>query len=170
MTSAWLWMAILLLGSLCLPLTAMAQRPVPDDLIIVMKRFNCEDGCPVYRILIFGNGDVIWEGRNGVAHPGVSQTTIQPDAIRALIKDFESVDYFGLADIYGYHGSGCRNELLYKPVVLLLFVLDGRSRVLWHHDGCTGEVSKKLTALEGSIDRAVGAERWITGQGSRKKK
>jgi Domain of unknown function (DUF6438) len=167
---AWAWMAILLVAAPGLPFAATAQRSIPDDLTIVMKRFNCEDGCPVYRIVIFGDGDVIWDGRNGVAHPGVSRATIPPDAIRALIEDFESVHYFDLADIYGYRGSGCGKAAPGKPVVLLLFALDGRSRTLWHHDGCAGAVSEKLTALEESIDRAVGAERWITGKSSRREK
>jgi hypothetical protein len=156
--------ALLLLAPLCLPVAATAQRAVPDDLIIVMKRGNCEDGCPVYRILIFGNGDVIWQGRGGVARLGVIQSTIQPDEIRTLIHNFESVDYFRLDNIYGYHGSGCPASLPDKPVVLLSFSMDGQSRILRHHDGCTGEISEKLTALEDSIDRAVRAQRWITGK------
>jgi hypothetical protein len=162
--------AISLVALLCLPVVATAQRTVPDDLMIAMKRGNCEDGCPVYRILIFGNGDVIWQGRGGVARLGVVQATIQPDEIRALISGFEAVDYFKLDNIYGYHGSGCRASLPYKPMVLLLFSIDGQSRILWHYDGCTGEVSEKLTALENTIDRAVRAQRWITSEGARKQR
>jgi hypothetical protein len=159
----------LLIVLLCLPMIATAQRAVPDDLIILMQRGNCEGGCPVYRILIFGNGDVIWQGRSGVARRGIVQDAIQPDAIRALIRDFELLDYFKLDDIYGYHGSSCRASLPYKPMVILSYSIAGRSRILWHHEGCLGEISEKLRALEDSIDRAVNAERWIVAKGSRKR-
>jgi Domain of unknown function (DUF6438) len=147
-----------------LPLTVAAQRSVPDDMIIIMARGNCEDGCPVYRILIFGNGDFIWQGRTGVAHRGVIQATIEPDRIRSLIQQFVEVDYFKLEDIYGYHGSGCSASQPYKPMVLLSYSIGGQSKVLQHHDGCLGEISEKLTALEDAIDRAVQAQRLITGK------
>lgn len=156
--------AVQLTVSLCLPMAATAQRAIPDELIIVMARGNCEGGCPVYRIMIFGSGDVVWQGRAGVGHPGVAQGMIGPDAIRGLINDFESVGYFGLQDIYGYRGSGCRESRPYMPMVLLEYSIDGQSRTLLHHSGCVGEVSGKLTALEDDIDRVVQAQRWITGK------
>jgi Domain of unknown function (DUF6438) len=160
--------AIFLVGGLFLPIGAIAQQPIPDDLAIIMERSNCEDGCPVYRIIIFGDGDVIWIGRNGVVRPGVVKSAIEPDGLRMLIQDFASLDFFGLDDIYGYHGRGCQKSQLGKAVVRLLFVMDGRSRSLWHHNGCAGEVSEKLTALQNKIDLAVGAEKWIADKRFRK--
>ena len=159
------WLMAMVLAALLLQATvASAQRTIPDDLIIVMQRGNCEGGCPVYRILIFANGDAIWQGRGGVVRIGIEHSTIQPDDIRALIHDFASIDYFNIDNIYGYRGNGCRASLPEKPMVLLSYSIDGRSRTLWHHDGCTGEISEKLSALENSIDQAVHAERWTAGK------
>ena len=150
--------------ALSLPIPAAAQRSVPDDLIIIMARSNCEDGCPVYRVLIFGNGDFIWQGQTGVARRGVIQSTIEPDRIRSLIQQFADVDYFKLEDIYGYRGKGCSASQPDKPMVLLSYSIEGQSKVLWHHDGCVGDTSEKLTALEDGIDRAVQAQRLKTGK------
>jgi hypothetical protein len=150
-----------LFGLLCFPATAAGQPPIPDDTLISLQRGNCEGGCPVYRVVIFANGDVIWQGRGRVAKPGVVLSRIERDRIRALIHDFESIDYFHLENIYGYRGSGCRSSAPDMPMVITSLSMDGLSKTLSHHDGCAGEVSEKLTALENSIDEAASVDRWI---------
>lgn len=150
-----------LFGLLCFPATAGGQPSIPDDTLISLQRGNCEGGCPVYRVVIFANGDVIWQGRGRVAKPGVVLSRIERDRIRALIHDFESIDYFHLENIYGYRGSGCRSSAPDMPMVITSLSMDGLSKTLSHHDGCVGEVSEKLTALENSIDEAVSIDRWI---------
>jgi hypothetical protein len=154
---------------LCWPAIAAPPRPIPDDLVMSMQRGNCEGGCPVYRILIFANGDVIWQGRARVARLGVVLSTIERDQIRTLLEGFDSVDYFKLENIYGFRGSGCTSQKPDTPMVITSLSMGGLAKTLSHHDGCVGEVSEKLTALEDSIDKAVNAERWITGKSSGKK-
>ena len=151
---------------LCLPAVAAPQDPIPDtipkDLMISLQRGNCEGGCPVYRVLIFANGDVIWHGRYRVANVGVVLSQIERDQVRALIEDFKAIDYFQLDNIYDYLGPGCRSSAAYKPMVFMSLSMGGLSKTLSHHDGCVGEVSEKLTALENKIDKAVNTARWIT--------
>jgi hypothetical protein len=161
-----------LIGLFCLPAIAAAQSPIeiPDDTVITMQRGNCEVmECPIYRVLIFANGDVIWQGRGRVAKLGVVLSRIERDQIRALIQDFELIDYFRLENIYGIRGSGCRSSAPYMPVVRTSLSMGGLSKTLSHHDGCVGEVSEKLIALENSIDKAVNTARWITGEPPAKK-
>lgn len=174
-----------LVGLFCLPVIAQAQeparpdtvvpvrRPIPPDTVISLQRErgNCDVGdCPVYRVLIFADGDVIWQGRSRVARPGLLLSHVEPDRIRALMQDFESIDFFRLENIYGFRGSGCRSSQPDRSTVFISLTTGGRSKVLWHHDGCVGEVSAKLTTLENSIDRAVNAVRWIKGAPRAKKR
>ena len=109
---------ISIIGLFCLPAISTAQQPIPDDLVISLQRGNCEGGCPVYRVLIFANGDVIWQGRGRVARPGVALSAVEPDQIRALIRHFESIDYFHLDDIYGFSGKGCRSTTPGMPMAI----------------------------------------------------
>jgi hypothetical protein len=158
-----------LLGLLCAPAVAAPPLPIPDDLVIAMQRGNCEGGCPVYRIVIFANGDVIWQGRARVARLGVVLSTIERDQIRTLLEGFESADYLHLENIYGFRGNGCSSQKPDTPMVITSLSMGGLAKTLSHHDGCVGEVSEKLAALEDSIDNAVNAGRWITGKPSQKK-
>jgi hypothetical protein len=158
---------ILSFGLLCLPATAPAQSPItiPDDTLITLQRGNCEVmECPIYRVMIFADGDVIWQGRGRVAKLGVVLSRIERDRIRALLQDFASIDYFHLDNIYGFNGSGCRSMEPYTPTVITSLSMGGLSKILSHHDGCVGEVSEKLKALEKSIDKAADTARWISGK------
>ncbi len=160
---------IALTGLFCLPAMAAPQIPIPDDTVIIMQRGNCEGGCPVYRIIIFANGDVIWQGRGRVARLGVVLSQIERDQIRELIREFQSIDYFHLENIYGYRGRGCRSSQPDMPMVITSLSMGGLSKTIMHHDGCVGEISEKLTAIENSIDKVVNTARWITGKRPAKK-
>jgi hypothetical protein len=175
-----------LVGLLCLPAIAAppaplpadtfipVARPIPSDTVISLQRMRggCETAvCPTYRILIFDNGDVIWHGRFRVARPGVLVSHIEPDQIRMLIQDFESIDFFHLENIYGSRGAdGCQSQAPEKPYAFISLSMGGLSRTLGHYDGCVGDVSEKLAALENSIDQAVDAAQWITGKPRAKKR
>jgi Domain of unknown function (DUF6438) len=145
--------------------------PIPhDDTVISLHRGNCEiQECPVYRVLIFGDGDVIWQGRARVAKRGVALSWIEHDQILTLIQDFESIDFFHLENIYGFRGSGCQSTTPAMPMAVISLSMAGLSKIIQHHDGCVGEVSRKLAALEGSIDQAVNVARWITGKPRKKR-
>ena len=155
---------IAIIGLFCLPAIATAQQPIPDDLVISLQRGNCEGGCPVYRVLIFANGDVIWQGRGRVARPGVALSAVERDQIRALLQDFDSIDYFHLENIYGFRGTGCRSTTPGASMVITSLSMGGVSRILSHYQGCAGEIPDRLTALENSIDKVVNAARWIVGE------
>ena len=160
-------LGILCFGLFCWPAIAPAQSPItiPDDTVITLQRGNCEVmECPVYRVVIFADGDVIWQGRGRVAKLGVALGRIQRDRIRALLQDFASMDYFHLDNVYGFNGSGCRSMQPYTPTVITSLSMGGISKILSHHDGCVGEVSEKLKALENSIDQAAETARWISGK------
>src|ERR1700712_4452103 len=107
------WSGILLIGFCWLPTSATAQSPIPipNDTVIVMQRGNCEVmACPIYRVLIFADGDVIWQGHGRVAKLGLAPGRIERDRIRALIQEFEAIDYFHLENIYGFRGGGCQSS------------------------------------------------------------
>jgi Domain of unknown function (DUF6438) len=135
--------------------------PVPDDTVIVLQRGNCEMGCPVYRVVIFADGDVIWEGRYRVRKTGLALSHIKPDQMREIIDQFTSIKYFDLQNIYNFRGQGCSDELPNTPTVTLLFSMNGHSKSLEHHRGCVADISKKLAAVEDTIDKITNTGQWV---------
>jgi hypothetical protein len=136
---------------------------IPDDTTIVMERGNCEGGCPVYRVVIFADGDVLWQGRGRVAKLGPAQGVIEWKSVRALLQQFQDLGFSGLENVYGFRGAGCKSMKPDMPTVVLSLVSGGAAKTISHHDGCVGEVSEKLGALEDAIDRAAHTNRWIEG-------
>lgn len=154
-----LWLA----GLLLLPLRSLSQIEIPDDFVLSMQRGNCEGGCPVYRVILFSNGDVVWQGRGRVAKLGVALGHINGDAIREIIHQIQDIDLFEIDNSYGFRGVGCTSMSPDMPMVIITVSMNGSSKILSHHDGCNGEVSEKLSRLETAIDAAAETSRWISG-------
>jgi hypothetical protein len=146
---------------LCILTGAKAQTSIPTDTVILLQRGNCEDECEIYRVMVFANGDVIWHGRGRVRTMGVALGHIEKEKVRAIIKSFESVDYFKLENIYGYMGKGCPKTTDGQALVVTSLSVGGVSKTIMHYLGCAGEVSEKLKALEDNIDRIANTEHWI---------
>lgn len=157
-----LWGPLIAFGAVfCSQTAAAPENPIPGDTVITLQRGNCEQGCPIYRVVIFANGDLIWDGRGRVRKIGVALSQIKPEQVEALVESFKSVDYFNLENIYDYHGKGCGSVLPAMPIIITSLSTGGLSKSVMHHRGCVGEVSDKLTAIEDQIDRVANTARWV---------
>ncbi len=82
-------LALLMLVAAALSFGQSAHEPAPDTLI-VLQRGACEQRCAVYRLTIFADGTVIYEGRYFVHRSGLIKSGISPDVLNKLIGDLES--------------------------------------------------------------------------------
>jgi len=148
-------------ATLSLAQTAKSKEPAPDTLI-TLQRFACENRCAVYRLVIFADGTVIWEGRHFVQHPGLIKSGISPEALTRLIADLEAGGFFQLQNNYGYgRDTGCASIDPDGPAAILSVSNQGRSKTVLHHHGCVGPEPDRVTKLEDAVDRAVGTVKWI---------
>lgn len=133
-----------------------------SDTLIVLQRGACEQRCAVYRLVIFADGTVIYEGRYFVRRAGLVKSSIPPEALEKLANDLDSAGFFQLADNYGYGNKDqCQSFESGEPGAILTLSYHGHSKTVLHNHGCTGSVPSRLTDLEDKIDRAVGTAKWI---------
>jgi hypothetical protein len=144
--------------------SAMPQDVIPLDTLIVLQSGNCEMGCPVYRIVIFADGDVLFQGRARVRKTGAALTHIGPDQVQQILEKFKHTDYSHIEDIYGLHGSGCTKTLHDEPIVVLSLSTGGFSKTLTHHRGCVSDASKNLSLLEDSMVKLSGTAQWAKAE------
>jgi hypothetical protein len=156
--------AIASIGLLLMTTSAMPQDVIPLDTFIVLQSGKCEMGCPVYRIVIFADGDVLFQGRSRVRRTGAALTHIAPDQVQQILEKFKQTDYNHIEDIYGLHGSGCTKTLHDQPILILSLSTGGFSKTLTHHRGCVSDVSKNLTLLEDSIVKLSDTAQWAKVQ------
>jgi hypothetical protein len=121
---------------------------------ITLQRTPCYGPCPVYRVTVFGTGEVEYFGEAHVAKAGAHRWMISQRRLDRLAKAFESARYSRLEDAYTSReltdAPGCLTSIEYE---------DGSSKSIDHYHGDpTAPVA--LTELEDEIDRIVGVERY----------
>jgi Domain of unknown function (DUF6438) len=153
----------LALAITCPAFHAAPNGPIPADTVIVLQSGYCELNCPIYRVVVFADGSVIWQGIDNVRRTGVLLKHITLDQVRELIDAFQAVNFMHLQNIYGFHGKGCSNtlNLMGAPVVSITLVLNGTSNFIEHNRRCTGDISSQLSTLESNFAKILGTQQWI---------
>jgi hypothetical protein len=132
------------------------------DTLITLQRGACEKRCAVYRLVIFADGTVIYEGRHFVRQTGIIRSGISPEVLSKLINDLETGGFFQLEPNYGYGNTDrCDSIDSDGPAAILSVSNQGRSKTVLHSHRCVGPVPNRVTELEDKVDRAVGTMKWI---------
>ena len=144
-------------------LAATPPYPIPSDTVIILQKGYCERECPMYRVIVFANGDVIWQGIDHVRRKGLALGHLTPDQVREVIDAFKSIDYLHLQNIYGVRGKGCTTtqNSMFAQVTSTSMTIDGQSHALGHDSGCIGDVSTRIAVAEKKMDEITDTARWI---------
>jgi len=133
----------------------------PHETIITLERTICCGRCPVYKLTIFGNGVVMYNGLEFVAITGRHMINISEDKIQRLIAAFKKADFFSLNNNYVEY---MRIE---DPFAITSLTINGRKKRVRHYHGDNSAPSQ-LGILEDEIDEIVGTDQWV--QGAKEKK
>jgi len=129
---------------------------------ITLERTACFGTCPVYKLTIKSDGSVMFQGERFTKTTGPATGKISASDFRALVNEFNQVDYFSLADAYLPGTKECPNRITDMPSATTSIRLNGRTKAVAHYYGCGSEGAVgKLTALEKRIDEVVGTQKWI---------
>ena len=137
----------------------VALLTAPADLanvVVALNRTPCFGACPSYRVTVYGNGLVVWEGDQYVALPGAHISVISLDQVRELVAAFTKADYFALDNSYTDYRV---TDMAY---INTLFSQGGKTKTVQHYLGDRTAPSK-LAILEAQIDGIIGTAPW-TGQ------
>jgi len=141
-------------------LTAPLPTPTPDysDLVVTMERTPCFGTCPAYKLTVYGDGRVVYEGNMFVAVEGQQTTTISQDAVQELVAALENTEFFSLEDDY----SAPATDL---PSTITTVTLDGQSKTINHYGVCgysdIDTAPKELCDLENKIDEITNSAQWV---------
>jgi len=139
-----------------------ARRPIPANTVITLQRGACEHRCAVYRIVLFADGTIIYDGRHYVRRMGVIRSSTDEAAVAKLVQEFEAINFFALQDQYGASSTeGCTSVLSDAPLAMISIVSGDKAKSVVHHHRCEGDVPKRLSELEDKIDRVANSVRWI---------
>lgn len=144
---------VLLFG--CPSATAEVKKDAVTEtprLLVAMERGPCFGACPVYRVEVFTDGRVRFEGKRHVKMKEVVESRLSDVQIAALTERTKNLG-FKWAD---YNKPSVTDQ----PSVILTL----GDRTLSHSLG-DEHAPYKLTKLEDELDALIGTSKWIDGAG-----
>ena len=123
--------------------------------IVYESRITYPDG-EAYKVEIFPDGAVWYEGFAGVAAKGQIPLRISREAVTALFAKFRAANFFALNDAYrgGLHDVG-QNE------ITLTIAFDGRSKSVTDYFGPLAGMPASVTEIERTIEQIKGLKALI---------
>ena len=138
-----LFASLLLVASMVTP--AAAQDA---EVAVTLERGACFGSCPVYRVTIYTDGNVVFEGERFVTAEGTHTTTIEPEVVQQLVEGFEAAGYFEWEDEY--------TEMTVSdlPTIITSVTRDGETKRITRYTG-DSNAPLELPYLETWIDMAA---------------
>ncbi|HWR57424.1 MAG TPA: DUF6438 domain-containing protein [Thermodesulfovibrionales bacterium] len=127
-----------------------------EDVMITLERTICFGTCPAYKLTVYGNGTVEYEGKDHVKTMGRQTYAISREKVKELIYQFKRVNYFSLNDSYE------KIDRTDFPYAITSIRINGKSKTIRHYRG-DNTAPRELAALERKIDEIAGSARWIKG-------
>ena len=141
---------------------ASARQPRRSMPVITLERTVCFGSCPIYKLAIFSDGTVRYEGIKYVKRVGKARGRISRRQLDQLIENFTKLDYFNLDDSYTPGNKGCPQVATDMPSAITSLTWHGKCKTINHYHGCRGpDALERLTQLEDKIDEAVKINKWI---------
>ena len=136
---------------------------IPADTKITLSRTICYGTCPAYKLEVFANGRVVFNGQAHVRKTGTVTWEISADRIKELISEFHKINYFSLADDYSLSNrKNCPNFGSDAPSVTTSITINGQTKTVFHSHGCQDlEILSQLESFEDRIDELADAKRHI---------
>lgn len=123
---------------------------------IELSRTVCYGRCPAYSVTIQGDGKIHFDGESFVAIPGKHDAQIPTEAVKSLVRRFESARFFAVGDKYVASVTD-------NPTYTLTLTVGGKTKRVTDYVGEQVGMPLVITDLENAVDEAAGTERWIKG-------
>ena len=150
---------VLIMGlfiSACAPngdLTSAAPTDITfSDLVITLERTACRGTCPMYKLIIEGNGTVIYEGQDFVQVIGKETASLSSEQIQQLVTAFEQAKFSTLTDYIDQDTTD-------SPSVITSITLNGKTKTVNHYYG-DNSAPQQLFDLESKIDEITNSKQW----------
>ncbi len=132
---------------------------------ISMERQRCFGYCPIYRIEIYRDGHVVFNGEEFTLETGRHELRLETNQVRELE---ELISESGILEL----DDDCCScyDVSDQPTVTIEIVIGSTPKVIEHYHGCI-KAPAWLAEFESSLDDLSGAIRWIgTGEERRQKR
>jgi len=146
-----------------------AAEPIKSFDRLTLERSACFGTCPVYRIVVFADGRVEYEGKKFVKTVGKQEKRLSSGEVSRLVAAIVAVDYLKLRDRYRSSEDGCPAVWTDHPTVETSVQIGKTLKTVEHYYGCKEKDTDSpgatypvgLEAFEDSVDQIVKTEEWV---------
>lgn len=137
----------------CQSTPEVRRGDAPSPLLFALERGRCFGRCPVYRLEVFEDGRVRFEGRLHVAVTEPVEARLPAAEVARLVRRLEQPGFDRWVDY-------AQPTTTDQPTVTLTY-----KGVTIRHDRGDANAPAALTALEDDLDALVGTQPWVKGTG-----
>jgi hypothetical protein len=135
-------------------------QSAPHEVLATLERGACFGFCPMYKLTIYKDGAVEYEGERFVKVTGPATGTTTPEALAKLDEAIVETRYMALDDAYK------DQDMTDMPWATSSYSRDGATKRIEHYFG-DSDAPKELVIVEDAIDEAAQSVRWVGTQGER---
>lgn len=139
-----------LIAPLAMPAAAQGAGA---EVAVTLERGACFGACPVYKVTIYTDGTVVFEGQAHVDAEGQQTTTIEPQVVEQLVAGFEEAGYFDWEDEY------TEMTVTDLPTITTSITRNGETKQITRYAG-DSNAPVELPYLEAWIDLAAYTGQW----------
>ncbi len=139
-----------------LPVYQHIEFPVVKDwnsVRISLLRTRCYGTCPAYRVQIFGDGTVIYEGEKFVTQIGKRTAKIPKESVERLVASFRDADFYSLHNEYKQSASDI-------PTFEVSIEIDGLNKKVKDYNGLFVGMPFSVVKLEQLTDEVGNTKQW----------
>ena len=125
-----------------------------SDVVITLERSQCYGSCPAYKLSIYGDGRVVYQGQSHVRVKGMQTAQISADRVRELVQAFDAAGFYSMDAEYHPPTTD-------RPAYTTAIALAGKVTKVVNAGGYPKQAPKALTALENKIDEIAESSRWV---------
>jgi hypothetical protein len=140
--------------------TADPSTTQPHEVMATLERTACFGSCPMYKVTVYRDGVVAYDGEMFVKQKGAHTGQITANEVADLDRAFGDAHYFDLADKYTNY------EMTDMPSANTSYAQGGRTKSIEHYYG-DSKAPEALSQLEDKIDTIIHIEQFIGTQAER---
>lgn len=120
--------------------------------VATLERTTCYGACPYYKIAVYADGRVLYEGKSHVENIGKRTARISKATVEKLLAKAKEINYLSLENRYPNKGFG----IVDFPMCITSVTIDGQQKEVYNrNDG-----PKELTAYQDFFDALFEEVEW----------
>ncbi len=151
----------------CKKPAATDAPPADSSLVASLERGPCHGTCPVYRVDLYGDGKVKFEGKQHVQSMGVQSGSTTPSEVQKFMRLVAESAFASADTAFVMDSPACGAYATDLPTAILTIKVGSRLKSVQHDFGCRN-APQFLRTLEAQLDTAAHTATWIAGTGEKK--